>query len=165
MLSFHKKEVYAIAEALAHKARAQPRSDLFRSRAELAGAVLTGTDGSQIVEAVDAGGVAVGKIDLNGVVAHGVGAAGLGPGLEHGQHGGSRRAGRGRRRPFPRTLVVAQRTGTLVAQINEIVVAGVVVRPGDVHATAGGDVYLHVRRFFSRVERQRHFVFILSDLA
>src|SRR3989442_11364112 len=63
---------------------------LLRGRTELQLAAVTRADGAQVVVAVDAGGGAVGEIDLNGVVAYRRGGLGLGLGLEHGPHGGSR---------------------------------------------------------------------------
>src|SRR2546425_10661054 len=97
---------------------------LLRGRTELQLAAVTRADGAQVVVAVDAGGVAVGEIDLNGVVAYRRGGLGLGLGLEHGQHGGCRSYAFGAR-PGGVFLsgVVTQSAGGVVAPIDQIVVA------------------------------------------
>src|SRR2546427_12588725 len=96
---------------------------LLRGRTELQLAAVTRADGAQVVVAVDAGGVAVGEIDLNGVVAYRRGGLGLGLGLEHGQHGGCRAypflAAQG---GFFFAVVATQSAGAVVAQIDKIVV-------------------------------------------
>jgi len=53
-------------------------------------------------------------------------------------------------------LVVAHRAGALFAQIGEIVVAGVIVGPGDVDSRSRGDVHLYAGRFSSRIDRNGH---------
>src|SRR3989454_10951082 len=104
---------------------------LLRGRAELQLAAVTRADGAQVVVAVDAGGVAVGEIDLNGVVAYRRGGLGLGLGLEHGQHGGCRScafgAGQG---GFFLAVVVTPSAGAAVAQIEQMVAGPVGPRPG-----------------------------------
>ena len=52
--------------------------------AEGFGAGWAGADGAEMLVAVNAGGVAVGKGELDGVVAYGVGGFGAGFGFEHG---------------------------------------------------------------------------------
>src|SRR5713226_8872004 len=116
--------------------------ELLRPRAELAGAVRARTDRTQVVETIDAGGVAVGELNLNGVVTHRFGGAGAGLGLEHGQRNRSRSGtGVACEGGFFPALVITERAGAEVAQVHEIVMAGVAVRPGDVHARAGRDVH------------------------
>ena len=53
--------------------------------AEGFGAFGAGADVAEVVVAVDAGGVAIGEAELNGVVAHHCGSLGARLGLEHGQ--------------------------------------------------------------------------------
>src|SRR3989441_8706871 len=130
---------------------------LLRGRTELQLAAVTRADGAQVVVAVDAGGVAVGEIDLNGVVAYRRGGLGFGLGLEHGQHDGCRccafGAGQG---GFFLAVVVTQSAGAVVAQIDKIVVARVAVSPGDIHACASRDVHLYAARVFPRVDGKWH---------
>src|SRR3989475_3475689 len=132
-------------------------AQLLRGRAELQLAAVTRADGAQVVVAVDAGGVAVGEIDLNGVVAYRRGGLGLGLGLEHGQHGACRScafgAGQG---GFFLAVVVTQSAGAVVAQIDKIVVARVGLRPGGIHPSAAPDVDLYAARFFPRVDGKWH---------
>src|SRR2546422_9792985 len=98
-------------------------AQLLRGRAELQLAAVTRADGAQVVVAVDAGGVAVGEIDLNGVVAYRRGGLGLGLGLEHGQHGGCRSCAFGARQGgFLFSVVVTQNAGAGGAPKNKIVV-------------------------------------------
>src|SRR2546422_839849 len=61
--------------------------DLARRRAKGFGALGAGTDVAEMVVAVDAGGVAVGEADLNGVVAYLSGALGARLGLEAASRG------------------------------------------------------------------------------
>ena len=108
-----------------------------------------------MVVAIDAGGMAIRKADLHGVVADDRGGLRAGLGLEHRQRekGVAPRRRRGESFFFA-ALVVARRAGTLFAQIREIVVAGVAVGPGDVDSRASFDVHLYGRRlsFADRVE-------------
>lgn len=134
---------------------------------EFAGAGIAGTDLSQVAKAVDAGGVAVGEINADGVIADSVRRRGFRLGLEHGEFGAQagRRAGGSaeRRRRFFLARVVARGAGAIFAQISEIIVARVTVGPDDIHARAGGDVDLHGSGIFARVERQRHRTNILTN--
>jgi hypothetical protein len=123
--------------------------------AEGLGAGRTGADGAEMVVAVDAGGMAVGERELDGVVSDGVGGFGGGLGLEHGENGGRSRT-RGGEGGFLFALVVAGGAGTFVAEIGEVVVAGVAVGPGDVHTSAGGDVNFYAGGFFSWIKRSGH---------
>src|SRR2546429_8214393 len=110
-----------------------------------------------MVVAVDAGGVAVGEANLNGVVAYLRGSLGARLGLEHWQCG---------RRLESRThlaneglllsRVVAGGAGTLVAQVSKLVTAGVAVGPGDIHARAARNVNLDTCWFFPRIEGSWH---------
>src|SRR2546426_9449798 len=125
-------------------------AQLLRGRAELQLAAVTRADGAQVVVAVDAGGVAVGEIDLNGVVAYRRGGLGLGLGLEHGQHGGCRAcafgAGQG---GFLLAVVVPQSAGAVVAQIDKIVVAPRARTPGGIPPRGGRDVQPYCGAVFS----------------
>src|SRR5208282_3369082 len=127
------------------------RSGLRRGyAAEFARAGATGADGSEIFEAVDPGGMPVAEINLDGVLAHGFGLPRGCLRFEHGQRGakaGERWRGYGRHRGvgFLVALFVAGRARTFVAQVHEIVVAGVPVAPLDVHAFARRDINVHRR--------------------
>lgn len=44
----------------------------------------------------------------------------------------------------------------MLAKIRKIVMAGMGVGPGDVHASAGGDVNFHIDWFLADVERDGH---------
>ena len=125
--------------------------------AEGSGALGAGADGAEVVVAEDAGGVAVGEGDLDGVVADGGGLLRAGLGFEHGES-------RGRNGPRPGAgvgalsypLVIASGAGAFVAEIGEIVVAGVAVGPDDVHAGAAGYVDLYAGGLFSCVDGNGH---------
>ena len=103
------------------------------------GAGGAGADGSKMVVAVNAGGVAVGEGELDGVIAYGVSGFGGGLGLEHGE-GGRGGWACGGEVGFFLALVVAGGARAFFAEVVEIVVAGVAVGPGDVYAGAGGNV-------------------------
>src|SRR5437879_1897155 len=106
---------------------------------ESAGAIRAGADASEVIIAEDAGGVAVGKGDLDGVIADGCGLLSASLGLKHGQ--GCRGSWRGtRKRGFSYSLVIARSARTFVAQVWEIVMAGVAVGPDDVDTRAAGHV-------------------------
>ena len=96
--------------------------------------------------------VTIGKVNLERVVPHRIRALGGDARLVHGQ----RRADAGPTLGFLLALVVAQRAGAMIAQVREIVVAGVLVRPGDCDALARRYVYFDASRFFSRVLCDRH---------
>src|SRR5690349_23553416 len=111
-----------------------------------------------MVVRVDARGVAVGKRDLNGVIPHLRGSFGTRLGLEHGQRRRRRHSLRERLESFfLSAFVVAGSAGALVAQVCEIVMAGVAVGPGDVHTGAARNVNFHASGLFSRVEGSWHF--------
>src|ERR1700758_4519024 len=106
-----------------------------------------------MVVGVDARRVTVGKSDLNCVIPYLRGGFRFRPWLEHGQrrrgsHSGSERL----ESFFLAALVVAGRARALVTQVREIVMAGVAIGPGDVHAGAAGNVNLDAGGFFSQVE-------------
>src|SRR5450432_1116271 len=81
-----------------------------RGVAEGLGAGGAGADGSKMVIAVDAGGVAVGEGELDGVVAYGIGGFGGGLGFEHREGRGGGWAG-GSEVGFFLALVVAGSAG------------------------------------------------------
>src|SRR6202050_3276088 len=130
----------------------------FWRRAKVALASLAGTNFAQMFEAENSCSVAIGKLDLHGVVSHCVSALGGDARFVHGQQ---RRARTGAALGFLLALVVAQRAGAMIAQVREIVAAGVLVRPSDLHALARRDVYLNAHRFFSRVLCYGHWKFSL----
>src|SRR5580700_4302280 len=102
-----------------------------------------------MVVAVNAGGVAIRKGDLDGVVADRRGGSGAGFGLEHRQ-GGRGSWASGREGMFFLAFVVAGGARALIAEVGEIVVAGVAVGPGDVHAGTRGDVDFYGGGFATR---------------
>src|SRR5580704_6742567 len=125
--------------------------------AERLGAFGAGADGAEVVVAVDAGGMAVGEADLDGVVADDGGGFGAWLGLEHGERRKRAASGsRGRESLFLAALVVARGAGTLFAQIGKCVVARVAVGPGDVDAGARLDVHSDGCGLSSRIEWNGH---------
>src|ERR1700689_801296 len=109
------------------------RGRFFGHRAKIARAGFAGTNFSQMFEAENPCSVAIGKLNLHGVVPHCVGALGGDARFVHGQQ---RRAGTGAVLGFFLALVVAQRAGAMIAQVREIVVAGVPARPRDLDPLA-----------------------------
>ena len=107
--------------------------------------------------AIDAGGVAIRKGDLQGVVADDGGPLRAWLGFKHGKRRKGVGGGRCRGESFLfAALVVARGARTLFAQIGEVVVAGVAIGPGDVYTSAGLDVHFHGGRLPSRIEWNRH---------
>lgn len=132
------------------------------SAAEFACAEFAGAHGTEIIEAVNSRGMSVREIYFYGVVSDGLSAARAGFWFVHRQNAGRhwcrsscRRWNFGR---FFRALISACGARTIFAQINKIVVAGVAVRPDNVHTRAGGDVNLHVGGFLTRIEWSGHFL-------
>src|SRR5580658_7608755 len=121
---------------------------LFCGSAKIARARLAGTNFAEMLEAENSRRVTIGKLNLQRVIPHRVGALGGDARLVHRQQ---RRAGAGAALSLLLTLVVAQRARAMIAQVREIVAAGVHVRPRDLDALACRDVYLDAQRFFSRV--------------
>jgi hypothetical protein len=108
-----------------------------------------------MVVAVDTGGMAVGKGELDGVVAYRVGGFRGGLRLEHGEGGGGGWAGCGEG-DFLFAFVVASSARALVAKVGKVVVAGVAVRPSDIYAFARGDVDFHASGLFALVDGSGH---------
>src|SRR5258708_10899413 len=130
-------------------------AELAASGAEGFGAVSAGADAAEVVVAVDAGGMAVGESDLDGVVANLSGSFGAGLGLEHRQ----RRRGscpRGGKTELLDPLVIASGPGALVAKIREIVMTGVTVGPGNVDAGAAGYMDFYRGWLFAGIDRDGH---------
>ncbi len=121
------------------------------------GALSTGANGAEKFVAVDTGGVAVRKADLQGVIADDCGGLRARLGFKHGKRrkgiGGGRCRGE---RFFLTALVVACGAGAFFAQIGEVVMAGVAVGPGDVDSCASLNVDLHGGRLPSRIEWNGH---------
>ena len=117
-----------------------------------------GADAAEVVVAEDAGGVAVGEGDLDGVIADGGGLLCAGFGLEHGQGRGGNRscAGVG---ALPYALVIASGAGAFVAEISKIVMTGVTVGPGNVDAGAASYMNFNRRRFLAGIKRNGHRAF------
>jgi hypothetical protein len=61
-------------------------------------------------------------------------------------------------------LIVAHCARTLVAEVCEVVMAGVAVGPCDIHAGARGHMDFHAGRFSSNVKRYRHRLTILAEV-
>jgi len=121
---------------------------LFPLRAESLGAVGTRANTAEMIVAVDSGGVAVVESDLNGVIADDGGGLRSRFRLEHRQHR-RRSAPGGGKHALLLALFVAGGARALVAQVPEIVVAGVTVGPGDIDAGAAADMNLYARGLFS----------------
>ena len=107
--------------------------------AEGFGAVGAGADAAEVVVAEDAGGVAVGEGNLDGVIADCCGFLRAGFGFEHWQGRGGRRSCGGVG-ALSNALLIAGGAGAFFAEISKIVMAGVIVSPGDIDAAAAGDV-------------------------
>jgi hypothetical protein len=110
-----------------------------------------------MVVGVDAGRMAVGERDLDGVVPY----LGCGGGscfwLEHRKNRGR---GKGRRsfgeRFFLGAFVVAGGAGAVVAEIGKVEMRDMAVGPGDVYAGVCGDVDFDARGFTAGMERNGH---------
>jgi len=88
-----------------------------------------------MIVGIDAGGMTVRKRNLDGVVAHLRGGSRSRLGLEHRQRWRRRECGRSfRQQVFLAAFVVAGGARTVVAQIKEIEVGSVAVRPSDIYA-------------------------------
>ena len=132
-------------------------SDFARSGrgAEGLGAVRAGANTAEMIVAEDAGRVAVGKRDLNGVVANRGRRLRARLRLKHRQRGGGSGSSAGYSAlSYP--LIIAGGAGTLFAKIREIVVTCVSVRPGDVNTGAAGYVNLYAGRFFAGIDWNGH---------
>src|SRR5882757_7079697 len=132
-------------------------SDLVRSGrgTEGLGAVRAGANTAEMIVAEDAGGVAVGKRDLNGVVANRGRRLRARLRLKHRQRGGGSGSSAGDSAlSYP--LIIAGGAGTLFAKIREIVVTCVTVRPGDVDAGPAGYVNFYAGWLFAGVDWNGH---------
>lgn len=100
--------------------------------------------------------MAVGKSDLNCIVADRGG--GLCPrfGLEHGQYGRRRQYGGRGLIAFLIALFVAGSAWAFIPQIREIIMAGVAIGPGYVHASVIRDVNFDTRGLFALVDGSSH---------
>ena len=106
---------------------------------------------------IDAGGMAIRKADLHGIVADDRGRLRAGLGLEHRQRWkGVAHRRRGGESFFFAALIVTGGAGTLFAQVSEIVVASVAIGPGDVDSCASFDVHLYGSRLSSRIDWNGH---------
>ena len=115
----------------------------------------------QVLEAVDSGGVRVGKFQLNGIISNCRSFFRRDSWFVHRQYCSAARF----RATFfvVLALIVANRAGAMIAQIRKIVSARVPVRPDDFDALACRHVDLHAGRSFSHVQLNRHFLIILAD--
>jgi hypothetical protein len=123
--------------------------------AESFGAVGAGANAAEMIVAEDAGRMAIGKRDLNGVVAHRRRRLCARRGLEHWQCGGGSGA-RASESALSYPLIIAGGAGTLFAKVREIVVTCVTVRPGDVNTGAAGYVNLYGGRLFAGIDWNGH---------
>jgi hypothetical protein len=129
--------------------------ELASRRAEGLSAVGAGTNAAKMVVAEDAGSVAVGKCDLNGVVANRRGRLRAELRLKHRERGGGSGA-HARASALSYPFIIARGARALVAKVREIVVTRVTVRPGNVDPGAAGDVNFYAGRLFSRIDWQGH---------
>src|SRR5712672_3994348 len=119
------------------------------------GTVRAGANTAEMIVAEDASRVAVGKRDLNGVVANRGRRLCARLRLEHRQRGGGSGSSAGDSAlSYP--LIIAGGAGTLFAEIREVVVTCVSVRPGDVNTGAAGYVNLYAGRFFAGIDWDGH---------
>jgi len=94
-----------------------------------------------MVVGVDAGRVAVGKGDLDGVVPYLRGRLCAGFRLEHGKRGRRSKSRRGfGKRFFLGAFVVARGAGAVIAEVGKIEMRDVAVGPSDVNASVCRDV-------------------------
>ena len=128
----------------------------FRAFAKRAPAFLARAKSAEVIVAEDSGGMPICETDLNSVVADLGGGLRAGFRLKHGQEGRREEIRGGRHRIFFRALVVACRTGALIAKVGEIVVAGMAVGPGDVDTRAGFYVDFYRGGFFSLIDGYGH---------
>src|SRR6266481_6180822 len=122
--------------------------------AEGLGAVRAGADTAEMIVAEDSGCVAVGKRDLNGVVANRGGRLRARLRLKHRQRGGGSGSRADSALSYP--FIIAGGAGTLFAKIREVVVTCVSVRPGDVNAGAAGYVNLYAGWLFAGIDWNGH---------
>ena len=108
------------------------------------GAIGAGADGAEVFVAEDASVVAIVEIDLHGVIADLGGGLGAHFGFVHGQGGRGDGSGFGAWMFLLEALVVAGGAGAFIAEIRKIVMAGVIVGPGDIDARTAGDVDFYV---------------------
>src|SRR6267142_2766024 len=119
------------------------------------GAVRAGANTAEMIVAEDASRVAVGKRDLNGVVANRGRRLRARLRLKHRQRGGRSGSSAGDSAlSYP--FIIAGGAGTLFAKIREIVMTCVTVRPGDVNTGAAGYVNFYVGRFFAGIDWDGH---------
>lgn len=123
--------------------------------AEIARARFARADFAEVIKAENAGGVAVGELDLDRVAPHGSGGACGDFRLEHGKNGRAASGFRFEPAVFF-ALFAAGGAGTVFAEVHEIVVASVGVGPDDVHAFTGGDADFYVHGLFAQIERNGH---------
>ena len=142
---------------------------LFRSVGpEKEGTLRAGTNGAEIIEAVDSRGMAIVKVNLQSVVAHRMRGLGGEPRLEHRQERRTQgKSGRAwiftsqlriffKAGLFLLPLVIAHGAGALLAQVGEIEMADVFVGPCDIHTSAGRNVDFYLGRFSARIDGNRH---------
>src|SRR6266481_2818125 len=123
--------------------------------AEGLGAVRAGANTAEMIVAEDAGRVAVGKRDLNGVVANRGGRLRARLRFKHWQRsGGSGSSAGDSALSYP--LIITGGAGALVAKIREIVMTCVTVRPGNVDAGPAGYVNFYAGRLFAGIDWNGH---------
>ncbi len=131
--------------------------------AEIPRAIVARADGPQVVEGEDAGGMAVGEINLDGIVANSLRRPRAGLGLIHRQHTRSDWRRCARRRGwlggFLVALVITRRARTFFPQIHKVVVARMSIAPCNIHTFAGGNVNFYAGGLFARVDWRWHFIF------
>ena len=128
----------------------------FRSASKFFGTRFTRADGTQEIVAVDSRGMPIVEAELDGVVAHLGGRLRPGAGLVHWQNGRAGSVAKGDRDFFLAALVIAGRTGTVIAEQRKFEVALVTISPGDVHTRTSPHVDIHCGWLSSLVNRKGH---------
>lgn len=119
------------------------------------GAVGAGANTAEMIVAEDTCRMAIGKRDLNGVIANGRCRLRACLGLEHRQRCGRCRAGAGHS-ALPDPFVVASGARAFLTKISEIVMTRMTVRPGNVHARATCDMNFYRGRLFAGIDGDGH---------
>ena len=141
-------------ERAGHHEVAQLSGGVGGGLAKLPGARVAWANFAEMTETENPGGVTIRKLDLNRVVTHRAGGVSGHARLEHGQRSKVRSLGPGLR--FFLALVIAHRARARIPQIRKIVVARMIVRPGNIYTLAGGKANFQTDWFFSDVQWNRH---------
>jgi hypothetical protein len=130
--------------------------------AKFPGAGLAWANLAEMAEAENTCRVAIRKLDLDSVIAYRTRGLGGHARLKHWQSGEGRSLGT--RLRFLLALVIAHCARARISQIGKIVVARMIIRPGDINALACGKMDFQADRFFSGVEWNWHIDLIARSL-